>query len=178
MTTQAEIAKHLDLNQKTVSELMASLEIDWRTTPLDDIRLAYIRRLRASASGRSLEAELTMERIQTERITRESKTLDLAEKRGNLVNVAQLEAELQQMFTAYRVEMLARDDKLKSDLDTLYGIEVDIQIINRTTHDALSHLARYDPGGAGTGASAGSAGDAAGEDDHDDVGADLPPPVA
>lgn len=178
MPTQADVAAHLDLTQAAVSMLMSDLSIDWRTTPLDDIRLAYIRRLRSAASGRELEAELTRERIQTERITRESKTLDLAEKRGNLVNVAQLEAELQQMFTAYRVEMLARDDKLKSDLDTLYGIEVDIQIINRTTHDALSHLARYDPGGAGAGAPAGSAGDAAGADDHDDVGADLPPPVA
>ena len=51
MTTQKQIAEHLDLNQSEVSRLMAELAIDWKTVPLDAIRVAYVRRLRAAASG-------------------------------------------------------------------------------------------------------------------------------
>jgi hypothetical protein len=146
--TQQEIADHLDLAQQNVSELMKKLEIDWRAASLDEIRTAYIRQLRGQAAGHKTDdgLDLVRERVLTERIDRELKQYTLAEKKGQLVNVAQLEPELQQMFAAFRTELLARDDKLKADLDQLHGIDVDIQVLNATTHDALRHLSRYDAG--------------------------------
>jgi hypothetical protein len=152
--TQQQIAEHLDLTQKSVSEMLKKLDIDWTTSTLDDVRIAYLRQLRAQAAGHRTDdgLDLVRERVLTERVDRELKQYTLAEKKGQLINVAQLEPELQQMFGAFRTELLARDDKLKADLDQLHGIDVDIQVLNAYTNDALRHLARYDagrPGAAG-----------------------------
>lgn len=177
MPTQKQIAEHLDLSQPEVSKLMAELDINWKTTPLDAIRLAYIRRLRGAAAGHKTDdgQDLIKERVLNERVDRELKQLQLAEKRGQLVNVTQLEPELTQMFVAFRTELLARDDKLKADLDALHGINVDLQLLNDYTHDALQQLARYDPEHAGADPSAGGADEAAGADDDDGMGEGAPP---
>ena len=72
-----------------------------------------------------------------------------------------------QMVGAFRSELLSRDDKLKSELDALYGIEVDLSILNEHTFAALAQLARYDPGERGFAAPAGGSIDAARADVDD-----------
>lgn len=172
MPTQQEIAEHLDIDQAAVSRHMERLDIDWRNSSMTEIRLRYLQNLRAQAAGhRSADGlDLTHERAMTERIDRQLKELTLAEKRQQLVNVAQLEADLQAMVVAFRSELLARDDKLKDDLDALYGIEVDRTIIEEYTRAALEHLARYDIGGEGADGSSVETGEAAGEIDDDGLG--------
>ena len=49
--TQVQIAEHLGLDQSQVSRWMKTLGIDWREKSLDEIRLAYIGRLRETAAG-------------------------------------------------------------------------------------------------------------------------------
>lgn len=152
---------------------MRKLCIDWKTASLDDIRIGYIRNLRSVASGhRSSDGlDLTHERVLTERVDRELKELLVAEKKGVLVNVEQLEPELMNMVGAFRAELLARDDKLKADLDALYGIELDLNLLNEHTHAALAQLARYEPGSVGDDAPTSAPAHAAGTDEHAGVGA-------
>jgi hypothetical protein len=147
MPTQADIAEHLDLSQKQVSELVAELGIDWRNEAMSVIRTAYIRKLRGAAAGHRSDSglDLVHERVMSERVDRELKLLNLAEKKGLLVNVAQLEPELEQMVVAFRTEVLSLVDKIKTDLDAVHGIDIDLQLLNGLAHDALSQLARYDP---------------------------------
>lgn len=171
--TQQDIADHLDLAQQNVSELMKKLEIDWHVASLDEIRVAYVRQLRAQAAGHRTDdgLDLVRERVMTERIDRELKQFNLAEKKALLVNVEQLEPELMQMVGAFRTELLARDDKLKADLDLLYGVEVDIQVLNANTLEALRHLSRYDASSTGAGGETGGLDGAAGTDHADQLGA-------
>lgn len=171
--TQHQIAEHLDLSQKSVSEMLKKLEIDWTTSSLDDVRVAYLRQLRAQAAGHRTDdgLDLVRERVLTERVDRELKQYTLAEKKGQLINVVQLEPELQQMVGAFRTELLARDDKLKADLDQLHGIDVDIQVLNAYTTDALRHLARYDAGRPGVAGATGGVDRADTSDPADPVGA-------
>jgi hypothetical protein len=173
MPTQQQIAAHLDINQSSVSELMQKLGVNWKVVPMDDIRVAYIRQLRGVASGhRSGDGlDLTHERVLTERVDRELKQLLVAEKKALLINVEQLEPELMNMVSAFRAELLARDDKLKADLDALYAIELDLKILNEHTHAALAQLARYEPGSGGTDTPAGTGAHAAGADEHGGMGA-------
>lgn len=147
--TQQQIAVHLDLSQTEVSKFLKQMDIDWKTSDLDDVRVAYLRKLRAQAAGHRSEdgLDLVHERVLTERVDRELKLFTLAEKKGQLINVEQLEPELTQMVGAFRTELLARDDKTKADLDLLYGIDIDIQVLNAYTNKALRHLARYDASG-------------------------------
>lgn len=180
MPTQKTIAEHIDLSQAEVSKLMSDLGIDWRKASLDEIRTAYIRKLRAVASGHQSNdgLDLTRERALNERVDRELKELTLAEKRGQLVNVATVEAELAQMIVSFRTELMGRDDRMKADLDALYGIDIDLQVLNDLTYDALAQLARYDPERAGTGASASADDGAAEAYDNDGLGEGKPAPLS
>jgi hypothetical protein len=179
MTTQTEIAIHLGLNQSEVSRHMDKLGINWKTASLADVRLAYIAHLRGQAAGHLGDdgSSLVQERVLTERVDRELKQLTLAEKRGLLVNLQQLEPALVSMVVAFRAELQSRDDKLAEDLSALYGIEVDRSLIEEYTRAALDHLARYDPGGARSDPQAGAAGAASDQADDDGLGDGLPLPL-
>lgn len=177
MATQQDIADHLGVNQSEISRHMAGLGIDWKTATLDEVRLAYLVHIRAVAAGhRSHDGmDLTRERALTEQVDRELKTLVLAEKKGQLVNVAQLEPELTRQYMAFRAELEASADKLKDDLDALYGIDVDLQLITTYIREALAHLSAGNH--AGDTRDAGSAapdGGADGGDDDDGLGAATP----
>lgn len=176
MPTQNEIAAHLGMNQSEVSRHMAALGIDWRNEGMERIRLAYIAQLRGEAAGHKSQdgMDLTRERALTEQVDRQLKQLTLAEKQGQLVNLAQLEPELLRMVAAFRTELLSRDDKLKADLDALYGIDIDLTYLNEHTRNALTQLARYDGERAGADRPAGSSGGAAGGDDDNGLGANAP----
>jgi predicted transcriptional regulator len=147
-TTQQEIAEHLDLSQAEVSKFLRSAGIDWKDASMDYIRVNYIRKIRGNAAGHRTEGgdDLVHERVLSERVDREMKIYTLAEKKGTLINVAQLEPELMQMVGAFKSELISRDDKLRAVLEAEYGIKVDVQLLNDHTYAALSHLARYDPG--------------------------------
>lgn len=179
MPSQTEIAEHLGMNQSEVSRHMAVLDLDWKTTSMDQIRLTYIAHLRGVAAGhRSSDGmDLARERALTEQVDRELKQLTLAEKKGQLVNLAQLEPELLRMFVAFRTELLSRDDKLKAEIDALYGIDLDPAYLNEHTRNALAQLARYDPERAVVACAPGAGRGAAGGDDHDGLGAHASPVV-
>jgi hypothetical protein len=88
--------------------------------------------------------DLTRERTLTEQVDRELKLIDLAEKKGRLVNLEQLRSALTAMVAAFRRELFEADAKLKSEIDRLHGVDVDVQLINHYTNQALSQLAPYD----------------------------------
>ena len=147
MVTQTEIASHLDLSQAEVSRHMADLALDWRVTSLDVVRVMYIRKLRAVASGHKSHdgSDLTHERVLTERLDRELKELLLAEKRGQLVNLDQLEPALRMMVGAFKSEVMALPDGIKTAIDALHGIDVDVAVLEELVNLTLKQLARYDP---------------------------------
>lgn len=177
--TQKDVGNHLDLDQSAVSRFLEKVGLSVERHSLDDIRVAYIRQLRAQAAGHQADdgTNLVKERVLTERIDRELKTLQLAEKRGVLINVAQLEPELALMVAAFKTEMLSRDDKLKSALDAKYGVNVDISLLNEYTFAALVQLARYDAGNHGFDSSNSEPVDASGADINDGMGNSLSSPL-
>lgn len=50
--TQDEIAHYLDISDRRLRELLAEWGISHKTTPIDDLRVRYIRKLREEAAGR------------------------------------------------------------------------------------------------------------------------------
>ncbi|MDY7537669.1 hypothetical protein RGU72_05300 [Undibacterium sp. 5I1] len=83
--TQQQIAHHLDISQVEVSKFLNQSGIDWKQTTLDVIRVEYIRKLRAQASGHRSEdgLDLVRERVLSERVDRELKQFTLAEKKAS-----------------------------------------------------------------------------------------------
>ncbi|WP_174431247.1 MULTISPECIES: MarR family transcriptional regulator [Burkholderia cepacia complex] len=147
MPTQQQIADHLDLDQSAVSRFVDKVRLDYRAVSIDEIRIAYIRHLREVAAGRSSETgiDLVAERAMTERVDREIKLLTLAEKKGQLVNAAQLEQAYGLMVGAFQTELLSLSDKLVQELRTLYGVEVDVEWLNEHIYGCLEQLSEYDP---------------------------------
>ncbi|KGD11125.1 helix-turn-helix domain-containing protein [Burkholderia pseudomallei] len=177
MLTQQQIAEHLDLERSTVSRLVDRLNIDYRTASMDEVRIAYLRHLREMAAGRASETgiDLVAERAMTERVDREIKLLTLAEKKGQLVNAAQLEQAYGQMVGAFQTELLALSDKLVQELRALYDVEIDLEWLNEHMYGCLEQLSGYDPDGS-SGDSANRAATApAGTDRDDGVGEEAPP---
>lgn len=167
--TQQQIAEHLDLSQAEVSKFLNQAGIDWKEASLDYVRVQYIRKLRGNAAGHRTGDgdDLVRERVLSERVDRELKVFTLAEKKGQLINVAQLEPELMQMVGAFKAELIGRDNKLRAAIEAEYGVKVDVRILNDHTYAALSHLARYDPGGSAVANAPGAVGGAAGENRAD-----------
>lgn len=96
MLTQKKISEHLDLSQQAVSELMAGLGIDSKTASLDEIRVAYIRRLREQAAGRAAAGDLDLagERAALAKAQRERIEMQNAVTRGELAPVVLIEEVL------------------------------------------------------------------------------------
>ncbi|WP_414451497.1 MarR family transcriptional regulator [Burkholderia sp. 22PA0099] len=172
MPTQQQIADHLDLDQSAVSRFVDKLQLDYRAASIDEIRVAYIRHLREIAAGRSSETgiDLVAERAMTERVDRELKLLTLAEKRGQLVNAAQLEQAYGLMVGAFQTELLALPDKLVPELYALHGVQVDIEWLNEHIYGCLEQLSEYEPDRPHGDSSDREAVEAAGTDRDDGMG--------
>ncbi|WP_082717481.1 MULTISPECIES: helix-turn-helix domain-containing protein [Burkholderia] len=177
MLTQQQIAEHLDLERSTVSRLVDRLNIDYRTASMDEIRMAYLRHLREMAAGRASETgiDLVAERAMTERVDREIKLLTLAEKKGQLVNAAQLEQAYGQMVGAFQTELLALSDKLVQELRALHDVEIDLEWLNEHMYGCLEQLSGYDRDGSDGDSADRAAAASAGEDRDDGLGAQASP---
>ncbi|WP_257835031.1 MarR family transcriptional regulator [Burkholderia glumae] len=175
MPTQQQIAEHLDLDQSAVSRFVDKIGLDYRVATIDEIRFAYIRHLREMAAGRSSESgiDLVAERAMTERVDREIKLLTLAEKKGQLVNAAQLEKAYGLMVGAFQTELLALPDKLVPELYALYGVEVDAEWLSEHIYGCLEQLSEYDPDSAPGDSADRPAAEAAGADHDDGLGTQV-----
>lgn len=173
MPTQRDIAKHLDLSERRVRDVMYQLGVDWKKASMDEIREAYIRDLRDKAGGRGGDdhAALTKARTRDHEYAAELKFLQIKERAGELVPVDEVEPRLLAMVTAARTELLTLPASLSQEMRALHGVEVDPAIIEDRINDALTHLATsLRPGDAGDDGEGSAGVGAAAEDQHDGVG--------
>ena len=173
MASQYEIADDLGIVQPTARQLIKRADIpDYQDLTVEQVRHRLVRYWMNKTANRGGDDgyDLQTERAKTERVTRELRELQVAEKRGALVNIAQLEPALQQAFSAFRAELLSRDDKLAEALHAKYQIKVDLDLLNEFTFRALEQLSRYQPRSGLFAAEADIESEASGEDIYDGVG--------
>ena len=177
--TQQQVADHLDLHVSQVSRWLGQFGMTVEANSLDEIRIRYIQQLRGSAARQRADdgTDLVKERVLSERVDRQLKEIQIAEKLSVLVNVAELEAAYRQMVASFAVQLQSRDDALVDELRALYGHDIDRDLVARHTRDALEQLARYDPGSAGGDPTDSGDVETAGEDRDDGMGAEIPAPV-
>lgn len=119
--TQAELGKHLDLSQPSVSNLVKSAIIEPQARgryDLDECRIAYIRHLRASASGRqggSGPLSLEGERARLAKEQADAKAMENQVTRGELVKAADVSVAWEQIGTEVKRVLLS----IPSDLAPL-----------------------------------------------------------
>jgi vacuolar-type H+-ATPase subunit E/Vma4 len=76
-----------------------------------------------------------------DRIRGDREELALAKDVEELVPAASVQDRLVQVVLAIRTEMLNGGSKLKTELDALYEIDCDIEVINEHNRSILRHLA-------------------------------------
>lgn len=145
MATLQQIADHLGFGISDAGKHMKMLGINYVELSMDEIRLAYLTRLRKVAAQTMSEdgVDLVKERALTERVTRQIKELDLAERKGELIAVDQLKSSLRNSFLHIKTTMRGSAAKIKTIVDTRYGIDLDSEIIKLEIDNALSELSRY-----------------------------------
>ena len=130
---QKDIAEHLDLSQPAVSGLMDRLGIDWKTSTIDEIRVAYIRHLREQAAGRAASGDLDLatERARLAKEQADKVAMQNAVTRGDLAPVVMIEevltktaARLAGIFDAIPGLVSRRVPSLRADEIDLIAAEI------------------------------------------------------
>jgi len=88
-------------------------------------------------------AENETARERKDRLGGDEIELRLAEASGQLIPAEGVEQRLTDAVMAARTEILNGDDKLKTELDILYGIDLDIDLLNEHSRAVLSQLSAY-----------------------------------
>ena len=106
--TQAEIAEHLDLSDRSVREFLTAAGMDHKQCTLDEIRVAYIRHLREMAAGRAAAGDL-----------------DLATERAMLAREQRLRIEMQNAVTRGELAPAAWIEQVLSKAASRVGRKLD-----------------------------------------------------
>lgn len=147
MASITKVAGIVGITKQALSEHLKSWGVDYKTLTDAELILMYCKHQRDMASQAPYvddEIDGKKEKALKDRAERELTELKLAEARGVVINVAEFEKKYAQMIGAWKAELLARDEKLKTLMFTVYGVDVDIAYLNEFTHSALEHLSRYE----------------------------------
>lgn len=159
MVTQVEIGQHLDMSERAVRDMLNQLEIDHRQASLDDIRVAYIRDMRAKAAGRGGDEQASLTAARTRQATADAQQKELQYYRElqHLVPVEELEPIIANWAATARSEVTFAVEKIVASIESQHGIEVDKQSIDDSLQPALRTIGSY-PAGHGPDAEQGGGG--------------------
>lgn len=146
MPNQQQIADHLGMSQQAVSKILSKMKIDWQHMSIDQIRVAYIKRLREVAAGNgdgSGPNKLMLARVTKETAEAKLAVLKLKKEEGELVDRSQLFPELQIIFASMKTKLLALPDQIKSELDAIHGINVDREWLQEIVENVLTDYVKY-----------------------------------
>jgi phage terminase Nu1 subunit (DNA packaging protein) len=125
---QQDIAEHLDMSDRSVREFLSDAGIDHKLATLDEIRIAYIRRLRETAAGRLAEGglDLATERARLAKEQADKIAYQNAQTRKELAPSYLLEEVLTK--TAGRINGIleAIPGAIKRRVQSLSSVEIDM----------------------------------------------------
>lgn len=155
--TQVEVAAHLDMSERNVRDVLNALQIDWRESTIEKIRVSYIRDLRGKAAGRggNNQESLTCARIRESTISAQLKELQFHKEVMDLVPAVEIEPLLDSWAVTARSETTHAVEKIIAAIHSEHGIEVDQDLIDEQLGAAFKTIADYpkqfagDPGESG-----------------------------
>lgn len=150
MATMSEVACHLGVTQKYVTDLIAKGVLKRQPKSmydLDECRKAYISNLRAVASGRSGNGDLDLgaERARLAKEQADAKEMENAIERGELVYIDDVAKQFESGLVKVRTKLLAIPTKVAPEVHACATIKEVQAIIEANIIEALSELAeRYE----------------------------------
>jgi hypothetical protein len=128
------------MSPRNLRDVLAGLGINWRKTTLDEVRIAYIRKLREAAAGRSDE-QLGVNRARRELADAMLKELELAEKYKLIINVDGVEPMLISLMKEIQSVVIEAGNKALQAIETTHELKVDDDLVLGPLYAALGNLA-------------------------------------
>lgn len=142
-----ELAKRMDLSERTVSDVLRDLALDFRTTPYTTIIIAYIRKLREAAAGRNTsdhQIDAAIARTRKDNMAAEMLEMQIKEKAGTLIPVSKVEPFITSLIIAARQQLINYPRKWAQELKAIHDVTVDEQYFEMDINDALNQLSEVD----------------------------------
>jgi len=146
--TQSEFGVLVGISQQAVSAHIASGVLTAGATLIEWLRdYCYQLRREAAKHNTGDGSDLTRERVLTERVDRELKLMALHEKARHLVPADEVKPAMQAIVSRAKAELSAMTDKICMDIQALYGIDLNDDLVHKHVEEALKHLAEYESDG-------------------------------
>lgn len=150
MPTLRQIGKHLGVSHQVAGEHMEKLGLTdtYKSMTMDEIRIAYLERQRAVASGHlaavadasGQAVDALYERALKERRERQVLELKLSKRMLEICNRSELMEKLDLFAKEIKKEMYKGDAEIVKQTLKRYGVKVDIALIHEYSDAALAHL--------------------------------------
>lgn len=143
--TQAVIAEHLDMSVRNAANVLSALSIDWKSSTLDQIRVAYIRDLREKAAGRGGDDahNLARQRAQESAVKTAMLRLEYNQRIKELVPAEDAAMAITEWCSTANREYRTGLDKLISEIGNQCKVDVPTElvesIVNPTVERIQSH---------------------------------------
>ena len=145
MATQVEIARHLDLSERRLRDVIQAIGIDHTQLTLDEIRIAYIRDLRDKAAGRGGDDQLNLARARAEESQIKAAKLRLEYQReiGATICAEDAAAVIADWCRFANREYAQGTHKLVSEIQSEYGIEIESELVEKIAGATTRRIADH-----------------------------------
>ncbi len=148
MATQAQVAAHLGVSLKYISDLIGKGVLKKAPVGKYDIdvcRKAYIEHIREQAAGRAAAGELVLadERARLAKEQADAKEMENALERGDLVYIQDVAKQIENQFTKVRTRLLSVPTKVAPEAHACASVREVQSIIEQAIVEALNELVGY-----------------------------------
>ena len=137
--SQTQIAEHLDMSPRNLREVLNDLGLDWKSCSLDEIRIAYIRRLRDSAAGRS-DDSLAQIRARKELAQAQREELELAKEYRLIAPVYELRPAIVGFMRECLTQITQAGKKAVQNINAQHQVNVSDDLVLGPLRTALGNL--------------------------------------
>jgi hypothetical protein len=150
---QTSLARHLDMSDRNLRDVLRGLGIGWPVESVDDVRVSYIRDLREKAAGRGGDDQAELARARTRDAIASAKMREVQyfESIGKLVSVEEIEPRLESWATVARSEVHNALNKIIADIEGENEVTINREMVDGYMLSAFAaigeHPGRAAPGG-------------------------------
>lgn len=150
--TQLEIAKHLDMSERNLRDVLRALNMDHRSQSLSEIRVAYIGDIRDKAAGRGGDDQVNLSKARAEESFVKTAKLRLEYNReiGSLIHGEDVEGALNDWAKFTNRELLQGFHKLVAEIQSIHKITIATELVENivipTTERIKGHAEKLGAG--------------------------------
>jgi hypothetical protein len=149
MLKQEDVAKHLDMSDRQLRNVLARLGLNHKTDSLDRIRVAYIRDLRETASGRQAsEQRLKLDVAKTREAEANAQFKELAVYREYqlILDKSQVMEAMSAWIALAKSEYTNSIEKILAMLESRHNLTIERSDIDGITDAAMRTIGDGDNG--------------------------------